>query len=125
MPKVKVLRPFELGLGYGAKSFKVGVYDDKSTPSFTEEDLNHWAIPGLIESGALVLQVSDAPDSGVKELDYRSYRVHFPESGQAHTLKEVAPVEPVKEEKTEEVSEETKEEPEPVKKRVQRRVRRG
>ena len=111
MPKVKVLRPFELGLGYGDKKFKVGEYDERSTPPFTEEDLNHWAIPGLIEAGALVIQQANAPDTQVKELDYKTYRVHFPESGQAHTLKEVAPqpVAEISKEKVEEKKEETTE----------------
>jgi len=86
MPHVKVNRPIALGLGSGQKQIGVGLH------FFSEEEMKHWAIPGLMHSGDIVvhgdkpepvreLSYPDRPASPTKELNYETQKVFFPGSG--------------------------------------------
>ena len=88
MTKITVKRPFALGLGSGQKEFRPGTHE------LSEEEMTHWAIPGLVHSGAIVVRTAEsempkelnypAPPlvaKEIKELDYSFAKVHFPGGG--------------------------------------------
>jgi len=60
MPKVNVTRPIQLGLGFGKRDLKPSA----NPHVLTEEEMNGWYIPSLIETGAIVIlgQPSISPE---------------------------------------------------------------